>query len=181
MDPHPRYRFEADLHSIDVRVENVEQLFDNRDPAPYRARDLDTDLVDYLVDAAEDLYRHGPFRIVLWIAGAPKTDGIDAAFKAQFDYELARIQREGRRRRGIGAVAFVLAAMLLAILLTAAHFIATTWPGNFGEAVREGLVICSWVVLWRPVDIIVYDWIPPRRRRKLFERLRDAPLEIRAT
>jgi len=169
------------MHSIDIRVENVEQLFDNRDPAPYRARDLDTDLVDYLVDAAEDLYRHGPFRIVLWIGGNQRTDGLNAAFVAQFDYELDRIRREGRRRRGIGAVALVLAAALLAVLLTTAHFIAKTWPGNFGEAVREGLVIASWVVLWRPIDIIVYDWIPPRRRRIIFRRLRDAPLEIRAS
>jgi hypothetical protein len=35
-----RYRTEGDLSCIDVRVGNVLQLFDNRDPAPFLVREL---------------------------------------------------------------------------------------------------------------------------------------------
>lgn len=179
MPQHPRYRAESDMHIIDVRVSSVGQLFDNRDPAPFRERDLDPDLVNYLVDAAEDLSRHGPFKIVLWCAD-PKVEGIEPAFRAHFDYELDRIWRERRRRRGVGLVTLVIGVLLLAILQVSAQLLARIVEGTTAAAIREGLVIFSWVVLWRPVDTFVYDWIPARRREAIMTRLHDAPIDVRA-
>src|SRR5262245_53774597 len=49
--PAPRYRVEEGRPWADVYVERVAQIFDKRDPAPFRTRDLDPDLVDYLRDA----------------------------------------------------------------------------------------------------------------------------------
>src|SRR5690349_3847789 len=66
LDVNPRYRTEGDVHCVDVRLNTVEQLFDNRDPAPFRERDLDPDLVEYLFAAGEDLVSHGKFKIVFW-------------------------------------------------------------------------------------------------------------------
>lgn len=37
MAAHPRYRVEDGAHCVDVRLTAVEQLFDNRDPAPFTA------------------------------------------------------------------------------------------------------------------------------------------------
>lgn len=48
---HSRYRVENGEASVDVRIAKIEQLIDNRDPAPFRERDLDPDLVEYLLDA----------------------------------------------------------------------------------------------------------------------------------
>ena len=177
MHEHPRYRIEGDMHVIDVRIASIEQLFDNRDPAPFRERDLDPDLVDYLVDAAEDLT--GPFRIVLWCSSDHKTDGIESAFRAHFDYELDRIWRDRRRRRGIGLVAIVIGILLLVLLQTTAQLLARAVDSTAAATIREGLVIFSWVVLWRPVDTFVYDWIPARRRKSLMTRLYEAPIDVR--
>jgi predicted flavoprotein YhiN len=44
---------------------------------------------------------------------------------------------------------------------------------------REGLIIFAWVVMWRPVDMLIYDWIPLRRERRVLSRLRSAPVEVR--
>ena len=53
----------------------MEQLFDNRDPAPFRDRDLDPDLVEYLLDGARDLARVKPLRVKIWL-GAPPSDDV---------------------------------------------------------------------------------------------------------
>ena len=78
MATHPRYRVDAGAHCIDVRLTSIEQLFDNRDPAPFRSRDLDPDLLEYLVAAGEDLLAHGPLRVVLWFPTAVDADGTSA-------------------------------------------------------------------------------------------------------
>jgi hypothetical protein len=43
----------------------------------------------------------------------------------------------------------------------------------------EGLIILGWVANWRPIEIFLYDWWPLTQRRKLFEQLAAAPVEVR--
>ena len=43
----------------------------------------------------------------------------------------------------------------------------------------ENLPILSWIILWRPVETLIYDWIPVRRQHTLLTRLLDAPIELR--
>jgi hypothetical protein len=180
MPARPRYRFEDGVHWVDIKLANIEQLFDNRDPAPFRERDLDPDLVEYLVDAAEDLAGDGPFRIAFWFPTERNAEEIAHAFRAHFEYELERVERRRRRRRRTGQVALVVGIVLLLALLFAAQLIRQVLPeGNAREAVREGLIIFSWVALWRPVDNLIYEWIPERRMRRLLTTLHDAPIEVR--
>src|SRR5262245_56993586 len=105
---HPRYRREADASVIDVRIANLEQLFDNRDPAPFRERDLDPDLIEYLTAAGEDLLSHGPCRVVFWLGSPRGKDEIEPAYRAHFTYEIERLDRRWRRHRRTGEVALVI-------------------------------------------------------------------------
>ncbi len=167
------------MHAIDIRIGAVEQLFDNRDPAPFRERDLDPDLVEYLIDAAEDLAPSGPFRIVFWFTGPKPPEDVAPAFRAHFEYELERLERHRRRQRRTGTVALILGAGLLVALLSVAQLLARFPGGSVREAIREGLVILSWVALWRPVDTLIYDWLPVRRQRRLMTCLHSAPIDVR--
>jgi len=44
----------------------------------------------------------------------------------------------------------------------------------------EGLVIGGWVAMWRPIEILLYDWWPLRRELADRERLRDLRVELLA-
>lgn len=48
---------------------------------------------------------------------------------------------------------------------------AEEYQGPFAHLVQESFVIVGWVVIWRPVEIFLYDWIPLVRRRKLYRPL----------
>ena len=52
---------------IDIKLQTVEQIFDNRDPAPFRERDLDPDLADLLLDAGEDLFGEHTYKVMFWL------------------------------------------------------------------------------------------------------------------
>jgi hypothetical protein len=45
---------------------------------------------------------------------------------------------------------------------------------------EESLIIVGWVANWRPIEIYLYDWLPIRRRIKLFRRIAAAPVTVRA-
>lgn len=178
MPEHHRYRLEDGVRSIDVRLNAIDQLFDNRDPAPFRERDLDPDLVEYLVAAAEDLAPTGPFKVVFWVAQPCPPGEVQTGYRAHFAYELERIERRRLRQRRIGQVALLLGLVLLVLLLSISELLASS-PDRVVRALREGLAILSWVVMWRPVEALIYDWLPLRRERKLMQRLHDAPTEVR--
>jgi hypothetical protein len=177
MGAHPRYRIEDGRHCVDIRLNTVDQLFDNRDPAPFRERDLDPDLVEYLVAAAEDLVSLGKFKIVFWLAQPCVPEEVQTGYRAHFTYELERVERRSRRQRRTGQVALVIGLVLLVLLLSISGLLATSKIGVV-HALREGISILSWVVMWRPVEALIYDWLPIRRERKLMQRLHDAPIEV---
>jgi hypothetical protein len=179
VDDPSRYRIENGEPCIDVRVMSVEQLFDNRDPAPFRERDLDPDLVEYLLAAGDDLAVQRSFRIVFWLARPCLPGEVEAAFRAHFEYELERLIRKRRRQRRTGQVALLLGIVLIIALLSLAQLVTSVIGGPVGVALHEGLVISSWVVLWRPVEILIYDWIPVRRERRVLRRLLSAAIDVR--
>jgi len=178
-DLHPRYRLENGQHCVDIRLASIAHLFDRRDPAPFRERDLDPGLVEYLIDAAEDLAPHGSFRLVFWFPAEPIPADVTHACRAHFEYERARLARSRLRKRRVGQIALLVAISLLVIGQMLAQLVGQ-WPaGSVRDAVIEGLVILSWVVLWRPIDVLIYDWLPVRAQHRLLRRLLEAPIDLR--
>lgn len=179
MTEHARYRTEQGEPCIDIKVATVERIFDNRDPAPFRERDLDPDLVEYVLAAGEDLVSHARFHIIFWIETQSRTHEVEEAFRAHFEWELDRLDRQRRRRRRIGQIALLLAVIAIIALMSLAQVVGTVIPGSIGLGLKEGLVISSWVLMWKPVEVLIYDGIPWRRERKVIRRLLDMPIQVR--
>jgi hypothetical protein len=44
----------------------------------------------------------------------------------------------------------------------------------------EGLIILGWIALWRPAEMLAYEWIPLVRKRRLYERLAGVRVAVRS-
>ena len=174
-----RYRVEGGEAVIDVKITNVDQLFDKRDPSPFRERDLDPGLAQYLLDAGEDLIGRGRHRVVFWLDQPCPPGEIEQAYRAHFEDVLGRLRRKRLRQRRTGQLALLLGVLLLSALLSLTKLLEGAWTGSLGTGIREGLVIASWVVMWRPVEVLVYDWIPARHEQKVVAQVLAAPIEVR--
>jgi len=178
-----RYRIEDGHTCIDLHVRRIEQLFDGRDPAPFRERDLDEDAVDYLVGASEELPTSHPLKVIVSV-DEPLPPGLPAsavveAFVAHFAYEEVRLAREIRRhvRRGQGAL--VIGLFGLVVCLALEELLNVLAKGHLAQVLKNGLVIIGWVAMWRPVEALLYDWWPLWSQRRNKRRLREAPCEVR--
>ncbi len=178
-----RYRTEEGRLCIDLRVRRVQQLFDGRDPAPFRERDLDGHAVDYLLGALEDLPRKALVKIVISVdepLPADISEGtVAAAIAAQFDYDETRIRREIRKHVRRAQFALVVGLVALVVLLSLGELVISGGSGHVRQVVREGLVITGWVAMWRPLEALLYDWWPMWTERRNRLRLRGAPVEVR--
>jgi hypothetical protein len=176
----PRYRTENGETVIDVKLGTIEHLFDNRDPAPFRERDLDPQLVEYLIDAGEDVVTHDRVRGVFWFERPCSPHEVEAAYRGHFAYELARNDRVRRRHRRAGLVTLAIAIVSIVVLVSLSEVVASVIGGSIGAGLKEGLVISGWVLMWRPIEVLVYDAIPSRRKRRVLRKLLAMPLDVRS-
>ncbi len=182
MSDRPRYRLDDGRACIEIRVKTAQQLFDNRDPAPFRERDLDEDAVDYLVGAAEDIAPSVELKLVVWISEGPaqplESTTIVEAVRAHFTYELDRLRRRTREHLRQGQLALAVGLLALVSLLTLAELTPLLAPGPVRQILREGLVITGWVAMWRPLELLMYDWWPLVRKRRLFTRILASDIAV---
>lgn len=177
-----RYRVEEGRFCIDISLKSSRQLFDGRDPAPFRERDLDEHAVEYLVGAVRELPRRAAIKLVFWFSDEPAPQLPDAmlieAVRAHFRYEEHRLDRQIRQhiRRGQGFL--LVGAIVLVLFLTLAELTTAMPQGRVRQILREGLVITAWVAMWRPLEVLLFDWWPIVQERKLRQRLRDVPIEV---
>jgi len=182
MTRQPRYRIDAGKACIDIRIRTAQQLFDGRDPAPFRERDLDEDAVDYIVGAAEEIPPKSGLKIVVWISEGSSPQVEDAtiveAVRSHFTYELDALRRRIREHVRQGQLALTIGLTVLVVFLTFAELTLMLPAGHARSILREGLVITGWVAMWRPLDLLLYDWWPLVRQRRLFARILGADLTI---
>jgi hypothetical protein len=171
-------------NAIEIRIEDISQLFDTLDPFPFRERDLDRHAEEFIVGWARELPSDLPLRIVVHLpeaqASTPGAHELGAALTRFFGYraqvlglDLNELFRVGRRALAIGLT--VLSFCIIVGQTAAAHLA----PRPIGRVIEESLTICGWVANWRPIQIFLYDWWPIVRQRNLYRRLSAAKVELR--
>jgi len=178
-----RYRRDGHRTCIDIRLKSVEQLFDNRDPAPFHDRDLDEDAASYLLEGASEIpASSGPLAVVVWLnAQLPRgltVEQVHNAFTTHFESARRTLDLRIRKQRSI-AVRFTLVAFVaLFVLLGLAELTSGLRTSAGGHIVPEGLTILAWVVMWRPLETLLFDWWPLAQDRKLLARVAAASVEV---
>jgi hypothetical protein len=81
----------------------------------------------------------------------------------------------------VGRRNLVLGLILLGCLLTGSAIVSniSSLPGWLGSLVSESLIIAGWVVVWHPVEQLLYEWRPDSLRLRFLEWLRAMDTEIR--
>ncbi|MGB5904972.1 MAG: hypothetical protein WBF99_07735 [Xanthobacteraceae bacterium] len=170
---------------IEVRVDKVAQLFHTLDPFPFRERDLDQDVEDYIVGWARELPRSDAISIIVYLPEIElKVGGVQdvgEAFRRYFASRSVAIQHDLNELFRIGRKSLAIGIAILVGCFASAHLVAGYLPDpSLKNIVGESLLILGWVANWRPLEIFLYDWWPVAQRQRLYRRLAEAPVELRS-
>jgi len=174
-------------HNIEiaVRTHTIGHLFNSFDPSPFREKDLDAGVEEFLVSWVRELPVGAPFTIVVHLpsdeATKPEAAGIGEAFAHYFEYRAEASEHEERELFRIGRRFLAIGVAVLIACLLASQAFAAMIPNKVAARVlEESLIIVGWVANWRPIEIYLYDWLPIRRRTRLFRRIAAAPVQVQA-
>ncbi len=168
------------MATIEIRIDALVQLFDYLDPAPFFGRGLDQDVVDYIVSCAGDHPLHEPLRLFIHAPEAvrPHMDAATLAIHRHFALANARTERRNRHRSHMGRVALFLGMAVMTGSLAVRTMLGDWINTPIGQVIGEGLLILSWVVLWRPAELLLFERWENRQQHRQLARLARLPVEF---
>jgi len=171
-------------NAIELRIEEISQLFDSLDPFPFREKDLDKEAEEFIVGWARELSLDRPIKIVVHLPEAhaltPEAQEIGPAITRYFGYRARMIMLDLRELFRVGWRSLVIGVAVLSFSMIVGRTLAANLaPLPISRVIEESLLIFGWVANWRPLQIFLYDWWPIIRRRNLYRRLSAARVELR--
>ena len=188
-DPAAGDEIPANCEVIEVSVTDLRQLFNSIDPSPFRERDLDPKMEEFILEWSREVPNDVPLALRVRVdRPAESADSADEAAvlrTAVHQYFAGRSDSSRRRLSRLfhtGRISLVIGIAALTGFTIAAEFIPRwTGTGGLGSVVHESLLIGGWVAMWRPLEVFLYDWWPIRAERRLFDRLAKMPVRISYT
>lgn len=167
---------------IEIRVNDIAQLFHTLDPFPFREKDLAEDAEDYIVGWAREMPGNRLFKIVVHIPDNESQKGATRdfveAFSRYFVGRVVVVQRDLNELFRIGRRSLLIGASILATCFLLAHLAGSYLTEiAFKRLAEQSFLILGWVANWRPLEIFLYDWWPLAHRRDLYNRLSVATVE----
>jgi hypothetical protein len=174
----------ADEAVIELRADRVANLFDPFDPFPIPSRDISATAEDFIVGWARELPRTAALKIRIHLADSAECErggpGLAQAIARHFTQRADRMRGDLNELFRVGRFSLLIGVAVLILCLLGGNFAEMILgEGPFTSFFSEGLIILGWVANWRPLEIFLYDWWPIVQRRRLYQRLAAAPIELR--
>lgn len=166
---------------MEVAVRNVDALFNSLDPSPFREKDLDEKAVEFIVSWAGEHAMATPLSLRIMVREWPAEDPtqlIRDSVHNYFDYRSKLVAVEFRHLMKQARISLFIGLFFMTLCVIAVNYFLAYKEGTWVKILSESLVIAGWVVMWRPLELYLYDWWPLRSKRKLYEKLSTIPIEV---
>ena len=177
-----RYRVVNGKPIIELKLKSPHQLFDERDPAPFRERDLEDDAAHYIVSSYLELPRKHTAQLSLYFATLMEFDRnpqmIRDAIHTYFQYERDKKYHALRTTFRQGFISLCIGLVFLLLCTSFSHHFASVGTDFLPSLVKEGLFIMGWVAMWRPIHIFLYDWWPIHADLVTYRNLSQIDIEV---
>lgn len=168
---------------IELRLRTLDQLFDSFDPAPFHEKDLDRDAEEFVVGWAREYSPDTPLSFVLHLPEDQRRFEpervVQEAVRNYFAYRSGLARLDVRRTLQQGRTSLLVGLVFLAVCMAARQLLRGALDGDWTQVVQEGLLIIGWVAMWRPVELLLYDWWPLLRRKRTYDNLARMQVQVR--
>ncbi len=171
------------MRQIELRLRDLNQLFNSLDPSPFHEKDIDRDAEEFIVSWSREIPLAEPLRLRVYLGSRPDDNAAHLVADTIAHYFTSRMehaQREFRQLMRKGRWSLAIGLVFLAVCFGAGEFVATKGT-VWAEYVRQSLTIAGWVAMWTPMQIYLYEWWPHRREIRNFARLADMQVEVVAS
>ncbi len=161
---------------LTVDQQTIGEHFNPNDPAPLYKRQLSHQFQQYLMASIEPAKRHSVFYYKITCKNES-----DKQYAEPFIYAIRRhfsnkklIKMEVFSKYKRRSYMLLFASLTVVMICHGLVPIFLPEEEGFHSAVRNGLDIFSWVILWQPIDKLVFQWNPHLKEISIMNRLANA-------
>lgn len=174
---------------IDNHLRDIRNFFTTPEIDPFEGEDIDESGIDQIIDVLKGgrVWQRRRVRATLHVPPSEETAAltprIREALASYCDKHVAYAQRKLREVRADGMRALSVGVFFLALCIALAGLFETVIGSEslVGRFLVEGAVIAGWVGLWRPIEILLFDWWPYALDNRLYSEIRDMEVVVRET
>jgi hypothetical protein len=163
---------------IDIAADRVEELYSDYDnTAQFLKKDLEPDLVDYLVESAREIGKE-PFAIRFSFSRPVEHDvtlRVRQSIRTYFTYLGELEMREARYMLRTSSILLLVGIAILTLSVRLNLYIEHS-ASVISRVFAEGLTVAAWVSLWESLATLLINWPPHRRQIRLCARIAAAPV-----
>jgi hypothetical protein len=168
---------------IEVKVAEMNQLFNTMDPSPFHERDLDREAEQFILSWAREHPSQAALKLVVHVGQAPAGGGdaqkaLAESVRHYFEYRADMTRREFRQLMREGRWSLLVGVLFLAVCELGAQALPVS-PNPWLATLRMGLTIIGWVAMWRPLEIYLYRWWPVRELERIYRKLSAMAVDVR--
>ncbi|HET9744648.1 MAG TPA: hypothetical protein VFP97_02980 [Chitinophagaceae bacterium] len=166
---------------IILKSKDVDRLLIGPHSLFYGKRMLTTDAEEFIIEEAEKYSSRTTIYLKVYLPpdNLNRSQVVDSAIRQHFAYRKTRSLKQLSRTLKLGWKGLLIAIIFLSVLVLFTLIIIRQIPeGSLSVIFREVLIILGWVALWRPADLLLYEWRQFKRDANLFERLEHCKIEV---
>lgn len=157
--------------TVSVHVRDLAQLFNSLDPSPFWDRDLDRNAATFIEEEFAEKRGADAWHLNVHVADGHALAGdLQQAVTNYYGRLASSARRELRENLRLGELG-LLGGIGVFLLCMGLRQLLQGALDNMPRILDEGLIILAWLALWRPTEVVAYEWVPAYRRRRLYERL----------
>lgn len=179
------YKQEENHFLIELKLADIKQLFNALDPSPFREKDLADTVEDYIFSATSEFSLSTPLKLLIHLpeehCREEPAGRLAEAIHHYFHYRSMVTAHQQRQLLQNGRISLLIGLSFLFMCILAQHAITGLGKeGLFWSILQEGFLISGWVAMWHPINLFLYEWWPYRHRQKLYNKIAQLPVELRA-
>ena len=167
------YKFNeaSNTYSIEVSLDNYDDVYDDWDASPFKKRDIEVEFNDFVVNSSQDIPFNYEISIVLYLPEAKKDEQKEitliSAYRNYYAYALDRLNK----RKTILYEKIISYLLLSIFMLGIGYFFFRGTRTIFSNILHEGIFIGGWVFLWEFFTSIFITRRELQEEYKIFKRL----------
>lgn len=174
-----RYNLTNDgKYIIDITTDKIEDLYNDFDKhSSYAIKELDENLVNYIIDSARDI-GNSDFIVQFRLISTPDPSLKERIYSSVHSYFLYLKETEKREflRKLRTSVIFLVVGISIMFLSVQVNQSITSDTTVATKVFAEGLTVAAWVSLWEALATFLVNWTPYTRLIKMYGRIARSPI-----
>ncbi|MBI9010466.1 MAG: hypothetical protein JEZ05_10620 [Tenericutes bacterium] len=169
------YIEEDNCYLAQISLDSYDEIFNAWDAAPAKRRDLETDLLEFIEQAAYDIPIREHIKFIFQLPKELKDEKKEAVSIEAIYHNFRTVNHFINKELAKNNRKILTYFVLGIIFLSASYFFQITLNSDYPFSILvDGLFIGGWVMFWEAFSVFFFTGFELRNRRKRFNRFSNS-------